>query len=103
VGDAPLDDPARALVAAAREAATNAARHAGVDRVDVYVEVEDDEIVAFVRDRGRGFDRETVPADRKGLEESVEGRLRRAGGAASVRSTPGSGTEVTMRIPRSSA
>ena len=40
VGDAPLDDAGRALVAAGREAALNAARHARVDTVDVYLEVE---------------------------------------------------------------
>jgi signal transduction histidine kinase len=100
VGDAPLDEPARALVAAVREAATNAARHAEADRVDVYVEVEDDALTGFVRDRGKGFDPTIVPADRRGLADSVVGRMQRAGGTAVVRSRPGEGTEVSLRIPR---
>jgi len=99
VGDAPIDDQLRSLTAAAREAAFNAARHAGVDRVDVYVEVEGDEVAAFVRDRGVGFDPAEVAADRRGVAESIVGRMQRAGGSATVRSTPGEGTEVRLRVP----
>jgi signal transduction histidine kinase len=100
VGDAPLDEPARALVAAVREAATNAARHSGATRVDVYVEVETDCLSGYVRDRGKGFDPNVVPADRRGLVDSVIGRMRRVGGNATVRSEPGEGTEVSLRVPR---
>ena len=55
VGDAELDDDLRALVAACTEAVQNAAKHAGVDEVSVYVEVEDDQVNAFVRDGGVGL------------------------------------------------
>jgi signal transduction histidine kinase len=103
VGDTVLDEPARALVAAVREAATNAARHADVDRVDVYVEVEPERLTGYVRDRGRGFDPSAVPADRRGLADSVLGRVQRAGGAAAVRSEPGVGTEVSLEVPRGRA
>lgn len=101
VGDAPVDEASRALVAATREAAANAAHHAQVDRVDVYVEVDDDEVTAYVRDRGQGFDPGTVPEERRGLADSVVGRMRRAGGTATVRSAPGEGTEIAIRAPRS--
>ena len=97
-GDAPADG---ALVLAAREAMTNAAKFGGVDEVDVYVEVTEHEIAVFVRDRGTGFDRAAVPADRRGLVDSIEARLARAGGSATVVSTPGEGTEVELRVPRS--
>jgi signal transduction histidine kinase/phage shock protein PspC (stress-responsive transcriptional regulator) len=100
VGDAPLDPAARALVAAGREAALNAARHAGVDTVDVYLEVEPDRLSLFVRDRGLGFDPAAVPPDRRGLTDSVLGRLRRHGGGAEVRSAPGEGTEIELSVPR---
>jgi signal transduction histidine kinase len=100
VGDAPLDERARALVAAVREAATNAARHAGAAQVDVYVEVEGDSLTGYVRDRGKGFDLAVVPPDRRGLAQSVVGRMQRAGGTAAVRSRPGEGTEVSLSIPR---
>ncbi len=100
VGDATLDERGQALVQAAGEAVANAARHAGVRRVSVYVEVEPDAVTAFVRDRGRGFDPEAVPADRRGIAESIRGRMERAGGAAEVRSAAGEGTEVVLRMPR---
>lgn len=100
VGDTDLDDDARVLVAAVREATTNAARHAGVEEIDVYVEVEDERFSAYVRDRGRGFDPAMVPADRRGLADSVIGRVERAGGTARVKSRPGEGTEVALTVPR---
>jgi signal transduction histidine kinase len=88
------------LVLAAREAMTNAAKFAGVEEVDVYAEVTEDEAAVFVRDRGAGFDRETVPPGRKGIKESIEARLARAGGTAAVTSRPDEGTEVELRLPR---
>jgi signal transduction histidine kinase len=100
VGDGPLDDQLHALLAATREAAVNAARHAGVDVVDVYLEVDPDEALAFVRDRGRGFDPDTVPADRHGLRGSIVERMERHGGTATVRTTPGEGTEIELCVPR---
>ena len=85
VGDRPLDDGLRALVLATREAMVNAAKHAEVGEVSVYVEVEPDEVHVFVRDRGVGFDPDAVPEDRHGLADSVHGRddpARRCGPAA---------------------
>jgi signal transduction histidine kinase len=102
-GDCPVDEPAHALVLAAREAMTNAAKFAGVDELDVYLEVGDDAVSVFVRDRGVGFERAAVPADRRGLIDSVERRLERAGGRATIVSTPGAGTEVELRLPRSAS
>ena len=101
VGDAPLDDAARALVAAGREAALNAARHAGVETVDVYLEVEPDRTSLFVRDRGSGFDPAAVPQDRRGLADSIYGRVKRHGGSAEIRSAPGEGAEIELSMPRS--
>ncbi len=99
-GRAPLDPELEQLVLAAREAMTNAAKFAGVEEIDVYAEVTDAEVSVYVRDRGRGFDRGAVPTDRRGLVESIEGRLTRAGGAATIRSAPGEGTEVELTMPR---
>lgn len=100
VGDAAMDDVAADLVAAVREALVNAAKHSGTDAVSVYVEVRNDEIEAFVRDRGRGFVPEDVAADRRGIAESIERRIRRRDGAVSIDSTPGVGTEVHVSVPR---
>jgi signal transduction histidine kinase len=97
-GECPLDDRAVALLGAAREAMTNAARHAGGGRVSVFAEVADGRIEVFVRDRGGGFDVDTVPADRRGVRESIVGRMRRAGGRATITSGPESGTEVELSL-----
>ena len=103
VGDADLDEHARALVSAVGEATLNAARHSGSTEVSVYVEVEDDAISAYVRDHGAGFDPEAVAADRRGIADSIIGRMERHGGSAEVNSRPGAGTEIVMRLPRKPA
>jgi signal transduction histidine kinase len=96
-GDAP---PVSALVLAAREAMTNAAKFAGVEEIDVYADVSDEEIAIFVRDRGVGFDPAAVPENRRGIRESIKARLERAGGTAVVTSAPDAGTEVELRLPK---
>jgi signal transduction histidine kinase len=100
VGDCPLDDDLAALLAAAREATVNAAKWSGANVISIFAEVEPAEVSVFVRDRGKGFDPETVPADRKGLAESVRARMARRGGKAAVRSAPGEGTEVSLTMRR---
>ncbi len=100
VGDAPLDERARALVAAAREALTNAAKFAGDGPVALYAEVAPERIEVFVRDRGPGFDPAAVPGDRRGVRESIVGRMERHGGRASVHTAPGAGTEVELVLER---
>jgi signal transduction histidine kinase len=98
-GDRPLDERLRALVLATREALTNAAVHANVGEVSLFVQVGEEEIAVYVRDRGAGFDPASVPGDRRGIAESITGRLERAGGAVTVRSVPDEGTEVELRLP----
>jgi signal transduction histidine kinase/phage shock protein PspC (stress-responsive transcriptional regulator) len=99
-GDCPLDDRLRVLVLACREALVNAARHSGVPTVSLYLEVEPERATVFVRDRGAGFEREAIASDRRGITESIEGRMRRAGGKAVIRSRPATGTEVELTMPR---
>ncbi|MDT4990220.1 MAG: hypothetical protein QOH97_112 [Actinoplanes sp.] len=101
VGDAQCDERVAALVAAAREALVNAARHAGVETVSLYAEVEAEELSVFVRDRGAGFDLEQVEESRHGVRGSIIGRMRRHGGHAEIRSAPGDGTEVRLTMPAS--
>jgi signal transduction histidine kinase len=98
VGDLPLDDRLRALVAAAREAMVNAAKWSGDQTVSVYAEVRDGEASVFVRDWGKGFDLEAVAPDRHGVRESIVERMTRHGGNVAVRTSPGEGTEVELRI-----
>jgi len=88
------------VAAAAREAMLNAARHAGSE-VSVYIEGRAEGVDVYVRDRGEGFALESVPGDRLGVRQSIIGRMRRAGGTATLRST-GDGTEVHLRFDRES-
>ncbi|MGZ5333756.1 MAG: sensor histidine kinase, partial [Solirubrobacterales bacterium] len=99
VGDAALDERFEALVAAAREALTNAAKFAADGGpVRLYAEIEDGGAKVFIDDRGPGFDPETVPEDRRGVRESIIGRMSRLGGKAEIRSGPEGGTEVELTI-----
>jgi signal transduction histidine kinase len=103
VGDCPIDDDVQALLGAAREATVNAAKWSGATVISIYAEVEPEAVSLYVRDRGRGFDPSTVPADRKGLSESVHARMVRRGGSADVRRLPGEGTEIRLSMPRVTA
>ena len=100
VGDRSMDERLLAVVQATGEAMTNAARHAGVATVSVYVEVEPDGVTAYVRDQGKGFEQDRVPEDRLGIADSIRGRMGRAGGTATIETAPGHGTEVELRLPR---
>ncbi len=103
VGDAELDDGAEAVVAAAREALTNAAKFApDAGAVALYAEADNGRLQVFVRDRGPGFDADAIPPDRRGVRESILGRMKRHGGTATIDSTPG-GTEVELTLDRGPA
>jgi len=100
VGDCPLDDKLRAVLAAAREATVNAAKWSGAPAVSLYAEVEPNRVSIFVRDRGKGFDLDSVAEDRRGIADSIHARVLRQGGRAIVRTAPGEGTEVELIVPR---
>jgi signal transduction histidine kinase len=100
VGDCPVEPRLDALLAALREATQNAARHAEVTEVSVYVEVGPERVEAYVRDRGKGFDIDAVEPGRLGVRESIVGRMVRHGGKAQVTTAPGDGTEVMLQIGR---
>ena len=101
VGDCELDERAEAVLGAVREALLNAAKYAAEPGpIRAYAEVGERSIEAFVRDRGPGFELAAVPADRRGVRESIVGRMERAGGRAEVRSISGGGTEIGLAIDR---
>ena len=101
VGDTALDDVTRAVVAAAGEAMINAAKHSGASEVSVYAEIENGRVDVWVADQGRGFDLDSVPPDRRGLRDSIRGRMARVGGGAEIDARPGEGTEVHVWAPLS--
>ena len=100
VGDCLIDERIESLLGAAREATVNAAKHAGSEKVDLYLEVSDDSIEIFVRDTGHGFDIDTIDDDRHGIRQSIVGRMKRVGGSATITSSPGEGTEVELLLRR---
>ena len=100
VGTCQLGERARAVVGAASEALTNAAKHADVTRVSMFAEVADGQVVVVVRDRGRGFDQAVAG----GLRWPRHPRLDPGADAAPGRAgrdphEPGDGTEVELRMP----
>jgi signal transduction histidine kinase len=100
VGDCPVDQRTEALVAAAREAMVNSAKHSGVEEISVYLEATSDDVELFVRDRGAGFDEATVASDRRGLRDSIRARVEKLGGEVRVHTELGVGTEVQFRLDR---
>ena len=99
VGDATLDPDVTAVAKAAREAMINAAKHAKVDRIDVYAEATGGAVQVFIRDRGVGFNIDRIAEDRMGVRGSIIDRVERHGGTATIRSKPGEGTEVALSVP----
>ncbi len=92
------------MIAAAREALLNAARHAhGPEPIRLFAEVGAGSIEAYVRDRGPGFDPAAVPADRRGVRESILGRMSGRAGAPRSAPPPSGGTEVVLEIARAGA
>ncbi|MGV9791206.1 ATP-binding protein [Streptomyces sp. NPDC003435] len=101
VGDCPLNDRLSAQMQAAREAMVNAAKYGGEGgAVQVYAEVESRTVFVSVRDRGPGFDLDSIPADRMGVRESIIGRMERNDGTARLRPVPDGGTEVELEMER---
>jgi len=86
-------------VLAAREAMANASKHSGANEVSVFLDADTTHVALFVRDRGSGFDPDAVADDRRGIAESIRGRMERVGGTARIVSSPGDGTEVELELP----
>ncbi|TMR92938.1 sensor histidine kinase [Nonomuraea basaltis] len=89
-------DVARAIADAAREALTNVRRHAGTTRATVLLRGDARALRLDIADQGKGFSPADVPDTRRGLRESVRGRLGRVGGMATITSAEGKGTLVRL-------
>lgn len=91
----PLDvvpeDVAEDLLAAAREALTNIAKHAGASHVEVAVSLTDSDVVLEVSDNGTGI----ADARRRSGVANLSERAQRHGGQCIVRPGPAGGTQVS--------
>ncbi|MGD0561025.1 MAG: ATP-binding protein [Streptosporangiaceae bacterium] len=87
------------LVACVGEALRNVGQHAGTGEAEVTVTGGAGWAVVKITDRGRGFDPDATPPSRRGIRESITGRMVAAGGQAAIASRPGAGTTITVSWP----
>jgi signal transduction histidine kinase len=87
------------LLACVGEALRNVERHAGTDQAEVTLTGGPGWAVVEITDHGRGFDPAATPPSRRGIRESITGRMLATGGRAAIDSRPGAGTTVTVRWP----
>jgi signal transduction histidine kinase len=87
------------LAACVGEALRNVKQHAGTGKAEVTVTGGAGWAVVKVTDQGRGFDPAATPPSRRGIRESITGRMLAAGGRAAIASQPGAGTTVTVSWP----
>jgi signal transduction histidine kinase len=87
-----------AFCGATGEALTNVDKHARTSCARVTVQYADGRLAVTIADDGIGFDKSLTRA-RFGLHESIELRMRDAGGAAVIDSIPGAGTRITLTWP----
>jgi signal transduction histidine kinase len=94
-GDANTDECCEAILAATQEALVNAAKHSGVQKIDLYAELRSDRTKIFVRDRGTGFDPQKSATGR-GIDHGLLSRVQAVGGTVTISTSPDGGTEVAM-------
>jgi signal transduction histidine kinase len=87
------------LAACVGEALRNVERHAGTGQAEVTVTGGEGWAVVKISDHGHGFDPAATPPSRRGIRESITGRMLEAGGRAAIASRPGAGTTVTVSWP----
>lgn len=85
-----------ALLLATHQALVNVAAHSGTDHAELSLSHSGTSVVAMIVDDGVGFDASTVPEDRFGFRESIQGRVEAVGGSARILSSPGLGTSVIL-------
>ena len=99
--DVPTDlprDVALCFYRVAQEALRNVAHHAQCPRASVGLVANERGLVLCVRDRGVGFDLASTGKTGLGLE-SIRERARLIQARLAVRSRPGKGTRITLRVP----
>ncbi|MBE1536707.1 sensor histidine kinase [Actinomadura algeriensis] len=92
-------DVVEAIAGSAEEALLNVARHAGTGTARLGLVRTTRGAVLTIADEGAGFDPAAVPPQRRGLRESIHGRMSAVGGGARVESRPGTGTRVRLWWP----
>jgi PAS domain S-box-containing protein len=81
-----------------QEALTNARQHSKSQKVRVVLSQKNDQVRILVQDWGIGFNPKAVLKSRFGLE-GIQQRARLLGGTCSIRSAPGEGTRIAVKLP----
>ncbi len=99
-GDSKLTDlEAQRLFRVIQEALNNVVKHAGTSRASVNLQFGDGYVIARVEDNGEGFAPEASGAETRGIGLStMRERVAMLGGAMSIDSNPGAGTQVTVEL-----
>lgn len=95
--DAEMSPRLQTLIEAATEAMANAARHSASSSIDLFAEIGPDGVQVNVRDRGKGFNPDSVAPS--GISQSIVEPVVALGGTARIQSRPDEGTEVRLSIP----
>jgi len=87
------DDVTIVFYRIAQEAISNAIKYAEADEVSINIISKQDGVVVVVKDNGRGFEQDKIPAGHFGLKIMTE-RIEEIGGELNINSKPGHGTQV---------
>ncbi|MGA2208591.1 MAG: GAF domain-containing sensor histidine kinase [Acidimicrobiales bacterium] len=82
-----------------QEALQNVVKHAGASRVTIVLRAQDDGVTLVIEDDGRGFDPEVARGPTSYGLSGMHERATLLGATLDVRSQPGDGTSIVIRIP----
>jgi NarL family two-component system sensor histidine kinase YdfH len=95
----PVSDLIRdAIIRSVAEALNNIARHADAHRANLAAMIKDYDLNLTIKDDGKGFDPDHIPAGHYGIL-GIRERIRLAGGQLEIMSAPNKGTTLTIQIP----
>jgi signal transduction histidine kinase len=92
-------EAADALVGAVGGCLENIVRHSGSDVAEVFLDATEESLSVMIVDHGRGFDPETIPANRLGIRRALVDRITGCGGTVRLWSAIGAGTSVVITVP----
>ncbi len=89
------------LLLLAQEAVTNSLKHGAPQKIDVCLKFFPCQVELEVRDNGCGFDVAAAPGQSDGHFglQGMHERVKRLGGILEVKTTPGHGTSIMVRVP----
>jgi NarL family two-component system sensor histidine kinase YdfH len=93
-----LEEIQEAVIRSVAEALNNIARHAEAQKVEISAMSENGSLMIILKDDGKGFDPENIPAGHYGIL-GIRERIRLVGGQLEIKSSSQSGTTLIVTIP----